>query len=145
MLVKKHPTGGYRAYKKIGRVEHQLYSNDVVEANTMQAELDAKSNLHASLKPQKLFSKCGRLVHLRVRKYKKTNKPTFQLQVLKGSKQVKTEKIYKGCFNSSWKVFFKLWRVHFGLSMIDVFEEKERFITAKRLYMKDIYNIENQH
>ncbi|MFT5852353.1 MAG: hypothetical protein ACI87J_002329 [Colwellia sp.] len=145
MSVTTHPTGGNRAYKKIGGVEHQLYSFDIAKADAMQVELEAKSKRYNSLKSPVLFSPCGRLVYLRVRKYKQTDRATFQLQLFKNGKQVKTENLIKDTFESQWKVFLKLWREHFSLSMIEVIEDKELFKRAKRLYMQDVYKIENQH
>jgi hypothetical protein len=109
----------------------------------MQAELEAKSLLYAALKSPKLFSKCGRLVHLRVRRYKKTSRPMFQLQTLKCGKQIKTEGLYKDCFTSIWSKFFNLWRLHFNMSTLEIFELNKQIIIAKRLYMNDVFNIEN--
>ena len=90
-----------------------------------------------------LFSVCGRLVGLRVRTYKKTNKPTFQLQFSVNGKQKKIERQYKGSFENNWKVFLKLWRDSFTLSVLEMTEFKSKIVNAKRLYMQDISSIEN--
>jgi hypothetical protein len=144
MAVHKHSIGGFRAYKKINGVEYQLYSFDENEALKMQADLDAKSKIMSSLKSPKLFSKCGRLIGLRVRQYKKTNRSMFQLQVSADGKQKKTERIYKNSFEFMWKMFITFWREHFNLSVVDVREYKVEMKKAKRLYMQDIYNFENK-
>ena len=42
MAIQQHKTGGFRAYKKIGGVEYQLYSFDRTAAVNLQAMLDEK-------------------------------------------------------------------------------------------------------
>jgi hypothetical protein len=143
MAIQQHKTGGFRAYKKIGGVEYQLYSFDRKAAINLQAMLDKKSQIAKSLRMPKLFSTCGRLVGLRVRTYKKTNKPTFQLQFSVNGKQKKIERQYKGSFENNWKIFLKLWRDSFNLSALEITEFKSEIIYAKRLYMQDISKIEN--
>jgi hypothetical protein len=143
MAIQQHKTGGFRAYKKIGGVEYQLYSFDRKAAVNLQAMLDNKSQVAKSLRMPKLFSTCGRLVGLRVRTYKKTNKPTFQLQFSVNGKQKKIERQYKGSFESNWKIFLKLWRDSFNLSVLDISDYKPEIINAKRLYMQDISKIES--
>jgi len=145
MAVTKHETGGFRAYKQINGIVYQLYSFDEHEAQIKQLKLNSKSALFKSLKSPQLFSTCGRLVGLRVRQYKKTGRPTFQLQVSVNSKQNKTEHLYKKSFEYMWSTFFKLWRNHFNLSPLDCIEYKKQIVIAKRLYMEDIYNIENSN
>lgn len=140
--VKKHETGTYRAYKKIFKVEHQFYFKCKAKAQAKQDELEKLSRVYHSCVMPNLFNSCGRLVNLRVRKYKKTNKVTFQLQVSKGSKQVKVQKLIKSSFEESWAVFFKLWCNHFNLNAIDALDNKEKIKIAKRLYMQDVYAIE---
>jgi len=142
MPVNKHPLGGFRAYKQINGTVHQRYSFDEKVALIIQADLDEKSKVYKSLQSANLFSQCGRLVGLRIRTYKKTGKLTFQLQVTVNGKQKKTEYLYKGSFESTWNIFFKLWREHFGLSVIDGIHYKEQIIKAKRLYMQDTFNLE---
>jgi hypothetical protein len=143
MAIHQHQTGGFRAYKKIGGVEYQLYSFDLKEAVSLQDMLEKKSRIAKSLRMPKLFSVCGRLVGLRVRTYKKTNKPTFQLQFAIDGKQKKIEHLYKGDFENNWKIFLKLWRDHFTISVHEIIEFKEKIVKAKRLYMQDISNVEN--
>lgn len=145
MAVNKHPTGGYRAYKKIFGVEHQFYTLDKHEAEKIQSNLDNKSNVAYSFKSPTLFSRCGRLVGLRVRAYKKTYKPTFQLQVTVNGKQKKTEVLFKDSFEVMWKQFFKLWREHFNLLIVDTLDYKEEIKKAKRLYMQDVYALDNHN
>lgn len=139
----KHQTGGYRAYKQINGKVYQHYSFDEQTALKMQSDLNAKSKVVNSLKPPNLCSKCGRLIGLRVRKYKKTDKLVFQLQVTVDGKQKKTERLYKEKFDCVWSVIFKLWRLHFGLSVKDGIDLKEQIAKAKRLYMQDIFNFQN--
>jgi hypothetical protein len=143
MGVSEHQTGGNRAYKQIGGIVYQYYSKDKLEAKNLQVELEKKAKTYNALKPPRLFSKCGRLVCLRVRKYKKTNQATFQLQFSKDGKQLKTEYKLGERFEPTWNVLIKLWREYFGLSVLDFIDYKEQIIKAKRLYMQDIYNIEN--
>jgi len=143
MAVNKHATGGFRAYKKILGTEHQFYFADKSEADAMQSTLEAKSDLAHSLSSPTLFSRSGRLIGLRVRKYKRTNKPTFQLQVTVNGKQKKTELLFQKSFEPLWTVFFKLWREHFHLSVVDTIDYKDEILKAKKLYMQDLYQIEN--
>ena len=94
-----------------------------------------------ALKGRSIFHADGRLIGLRVRRYKKTNRPTFQLQVLVDGKQKKTERFFNSSFEVTWKIFFKLWREYFSLSMTDIISYKEKITKAKRLYMQDVYNL----
>ena len=130
MAVNKHPTGGFRAYKKIFGVEYQLYSFDENHARKLQEELNIRSDIAKSLKGTKLFSRCGRLVGLRVRMYKKTNKPMFQLQYSVNGKQKKIERMCKQSFETMWKLFLGLWRESLNLSVRDTIECKEQMTKA---------------
>mgnify|MGYP000529982897 CR=1 FL=1 len=143
MGVTVHETGKNRAYKQINGKVYQFYSKDKLEAESYQSRLEDKARLFNSLKPITMFSKCGRLVYLRVRSYKKTNTPTFQLQVLDDGKQKKTQYRLERTFEVSWKKFLKLWRENLGLSVVDTLDYKEQILHAKRLYMSDVYSIEN--
>jgi hypothetical protein len=144
MAVNKHPSGGFRAYKKINGITHQRYSFDQRFAQKMQDELDAKSRAVNALKGRSIFHADGRLIGLRVRDYKKTNRATFQLQVLVDGKQKKTERFFKSSFEVTWKIFFTLWREHYSLSMTDIISYKEKITKAKRLYMQDVYNLDQK-
>jgi hypothetical protein len=144
MAVNIHPTGGHRAYKKIHGIEHQFYSFNEDEAHEKQREFEAKSRLANALKAKNMFAKCGRLIGLRVRKYKKTNKITFQLQVSVNGKQKKIESLYKLGFEAEWCKYLKLWQKHFGLSAVDLLDDKKQLIIAKRLYMQDVFNLETK-
>ena len=145
MAVNKHPSGGFRAYKQINGVIHQLYSFDECYIQKIQDELEAKSKVMSALKGPSMFHADGRLIGLRVRSYKKTNRPTFQLQVPIDGKQKKTEHFFKASFEQTWTLFFKLWREHFTLSMTDTISYKAEVTKAKRLYMQDVYTIENKN
>jgi hypothetical protein len=142
MGVTAHETGQNRAYKQINGKVYQFYSKSKIEAEIIQSGLEGKASLFNSLKPITMFSKCGRLVYLRVRCYKQTNIPTFQLQVLDDGKQKKTQNRLGKSFEVSWKKFLKLWRESLGLSVVDVLDYKDQILRAKRLYMSDVYNIE---
>lgn len=91
-----------------------------------------------------MFSGCGRLVYLRIRKYKKTSNPTFLLQFPEDGKQKKIQHKVTENFEVTWKVFFKLWREALGLSILDVLDYKKDITQAKRLYMQDVYKIKNE-
>lgn len=143
MAVSKHPTGAFRAYKQINSIVYQFYSFDECEAQAKQIKLEQKSYLYKNLKSPRLFSSCGRLVGLRVRTYKKTNKATFQLQISVNGKQVKTEHKFKNSFETMWATFFTLWCNHFALSPRDRIDYKEQIIKAKRLYMQDVFHLQN--
>jgi hypothetical protein len=143
MAVSEHVIGGHRAYKQINCVVHQFYSHNKEVAERIQEDLESKARIYKALKSNRLFSKCGRLAYLRIRKYKKTNEATFQLQIFEDGKQKKTQCKLKSSFEVSWVKFLKLWRESMGFSVIDIQEHKEEIIKAKRLYMQDVYRLEN--
>lgn len=143
MAVNEHKTGGYRAYRQINGVVHQLYSQDKSEADARQADLDKKAIITKSLKAPNLFRKCGRLVYLSITKYKKTNRPVFQFQPLIDGKQKKTERFIKGKFESSWFEFYKLWKENFGLTTRDALDYKLEIKAAKNLYISDLHKIKS--
>lgn len=136
MSVHKHPTGGFRAYKKILGVEHQFYSKSEELANKEQEKFEVKAALYTSLKFNNVFSPCGRLMGLRVitiNKGQKVIKPVFLLQVSVNGKQVKTQETIKNKFESHWRTFIKLWKEHYDLDTKDFIEIKKEIIAAKRL------------
>lgn len=143
MAVHEHSSGGFRAYKKIFGTEHQLYFKEKSQADEAQVELNRKSRAAHSLRGPSLFSDCGRMKGLRIRKYKKTTKVMFQLQVGINGKQVKTERMYKTSFEFMWGIFLKLWMEHFNLNARDLVGFKCEIRKANRLYMQDLYLLEN--
>jgi hypothetical protein len=143
MAVHKHPTGGFRAYKKINNVEYQLYSSDEAEAQAMQRELEQMSREMKSLKARTVTSKCGRLKYLRIKQYKSTARPYFQIQMTINGKPKRVEALCKQTFELDWKRFFGLWLQYVGLSYLDTLDYKTEIKNAKRLYMQDVYNIEH--
>lgn len=132
-----HPTGGNRAYKKVGGRELQFYSQNKAEADAMQEKFDSIAALHR----KEPFSRCGRLVGFRFQlRVRKGRQPYICLkgQLGPSGNRKKCEYKYQGSFEQSWRELKQIWAQWHGLRPADVADYTDMLKQAKRLYMKDI-------
>ncbi len=130
MACKPHPTGGYRAYKKINGKEHQYYSRSKQEAEKKQKEFDAL----ASLKPKRVFDISGRLVGCKI--FRHHNGGINMNIQLKGLHKSKSLGAYK--FETVWGWTKEHWKHHHQLTPADIADYTKELKRAKRIYLNDL-------
>ncbi len=138
-----HKTGGYRAYKKIKGREFQFYFRDQASAEKKQAELDAL----ASLAGKSPFSKCGRLLGVRIHlRNREGRKPYIMIKIQIGphKNQYKKEWKYTGSFEENWTRIKSKWMELHSLSKRDLADYGPELKAAKRLYIQDVAKHEQQ-
>lgn len=133
MSVLPHPTGGYRAYKKINGKEFQFYSFNKAEADKKQEYFNALS----SLKSKNVFSGCGRLCGFRVRKDRRPER-NGSISMVMQTKLRKKEYKYKSNFELFWKTTKDLWKENYDLTSADMKSYSVQLKTAKRIYIADL-------
>lgn len=142
--AKPHPTGGWRAYKKIAGKEYQFYSRDKSEADKKQALLEATSKL----KPKRVFAPCGRFVGVRVRlRVRADRRPAIYVRITgpKGTKGLRAEWRYQGSFEENWARMRDKWKALHELMPADVAGYAQEIKQAKRLYLQDIIALERDN
>ncbi|TNC80213.1 MAG: hypothetical protein C9356_14900 [Oleiphilus sp.] len=143
MALHPHPTGGYRAYKKIGGKEFQYYSRDLASAEKKQAEFEALSKLRG----RPVFSSCGRMKGCRITLYKREGRePVIIGKVATGPfrQQRVVETRYNGCFSELWCWLKETWKEAYQLTSKDVAHYGDALRAAKRLYIRDLGLLEEQ-
>ena len=133
MAVTTHPTGGYRAYKKINGFEHQYYFRRLSDAERKQRDLEAL----ASLKPSVKFAKCGRLHGIRIYCRARKGRRKYVFASVQISPYPKRELLYSGCFEDFWKDILRTWRECRSLTSADIAGYSKELRVAKRLYLSD--------
>lgn len=136
--AKSHPTGKYRAYKKINGKEYQFYSKNKVEADREQERLERM----ASLAPRRVFALCGRLIGFRVMVRRRQNRsPCIYMQKRIGRQTSPSERgqfTYDQSFEEMWLWAKKEWKAYYALTARDMAEYSHQLKAAKRLYMSDV-------
>lgn len=143
MGLRTHPTGGYRAYKKIDGVEYQFYSRDYNEAKEKQEYFEQL----ASLKAKQVFSACGRLKGCRLNIYRRKGRPAIIIgRVATGPfRAQKTLEIrYKGNFEVVWKFIKQEWKKAYKLTSGDMSDYRIEIKEANRLYIYDLGKLESE-
>ncbi|CAA0078541.1 Uncharacterised protein [BD1-7 clade bacterium] len=139
MAAHSHPTGRYRAYKKINGREHQFYFRTLEEAQAKQKELDSM----ARLKPKKVFADCGRLVGFRFYRHKRNGHVAMRVQVRIKGKDHRTEYVWRDSFEALWNKTIDLWSSLHGLHSTDLRDYREKIRDAKRIYLRDLAELES--
>lgn len=132
-----HPTGQFRAYKKINGVEYQHYFPTLEEAQTKQQNLDTLS----SLNPPKHFWNSGAMRGLSIRQDSRpgrNNALSFCLQCM----GIRRDITYRGNFEKTWKEAKNEWKRLRGLSPADMVCYKEELKSAKQFYMQRVGELE---
>lgn len=143
MAVTSHPSGGYRAYKKIAGKEYQYYSYCFDDANKKQVEFDALSQL----KPKTVFSSCGRLKGCRINIYRRKGRnPIIIGRIATGPfrNQKSWEIRYTGNFEILWRGIKRDWKEAYKLNSRDMVDYADLISLAKRLYIKDLFKCETE-
>ncbi len=138
MAAHAHPTGRFRAYKKINGREHQFYFKTLEEAEAKQAELDRMSRL----KPKKVFSDCGRLIGFRFYRHRRNGSISMRVQVRINGKDHRTEYVWRGSFEELWAKTVDLWAKLHDLHSTDLRDYLPQVRGAKRLYLRDLAELE---
>ncbi len=139
MAVHKHPTGGYRAYKKINHIPHVFYSHDPQEAAVKQAEFDAK----AALNPRKLLKKTGRLIGftLRItRRKNRTPKINVHQHLQHKNELVRIQIVYTSPV-VMWQQILTRFITFHNLSEDTLQTLNHKILRAKALYFADLYRL----
>ncbi len=133
--ARPHPTGGYRAYKKVNGREFQFYSQDKAEADRKQQELNAL----ARLKTKSPFSSCGRLIGYRIKpEVRMDRNPAVVVKVQIGKKSTSWRFSPDGSFEAGWHKVVAHWKEAHGLLPQDVAAYASKLRAAKRLYRDDV-------
>lgn len=145
MSASLHPSGLYRAYKKINGKEYQIYRDTQQEADIEQEKLEVKSRLYNSLKGKKVFAKCGRLHGYSIVKERRIGRiPTIswqrQLKIRDGY-PCKSRRYY-GNFEIFWLEIKRDWAKFNELTPADLADYKHAIKMAKILYMQDVFKLE---
>lgn len=142
MAVHPHPTGRYRAYRKVNGVEYQEYYRTKEEADKAQARLDKMADEFYALQASKVFSDCGRLINFRFYTRHREGRESaiimnFQRKAdgkLIGSNELR----YKGNFEALWRETLEKWKEVNGLLPQDIAHYLPQIKKAKRLYLQDL-------
>lgn len=138
-----HSSGLYRAYKKINGKEYQFYFKKKLDADNKQKELNSLSKLV----PKNPFSSCGRLIGFRLRlRRRKGRKPCIivRMQVGVSGNQTQAEIRYQDSFEKLWSIMRMKWIEAHSLLPHDVSGYRAELKTAKRIYMQDLSELEDQ-
>lgn len=130
MACKPHPTGGWRAYKKISGREYQYYSRNKKDAEKKQRELDSL----AQLKPKRVFDTKGRLIGFKIKHHHRGGiDMNMQLKGVKKSKRLTVHP-----FETVWRWTLKHWKELNELTTADIAAYTIELKTAKRIYLNDL-------
>lgn len=138
-----HKTGGYRACKTIAGRTFQYYSRNQEEANRVQE----KYNSLAALSTKSPFSKCGRLLGVRLAIYRRSGrKPCIIVRVQLGpfKNQKRTQWRYTGTFEQNWKRMRQVWAEYHNLQKIDLSHYRVELQEAKKRYIRDCGKLETE-
>ena len=142
MSVTVHPIGGFRAYKKINKVEHQFYSFDKCEADAKQAEFELLANEAISNAPKKLFSEDGRFIGFRINCCFRRERRTcieIRQQITGVSGLVRQQTSYK-TIELMWQWIREQWVTFHDLSVDELIRFSNEIKRAKALYEADVFN-----
>lgn len=130
MACKPHPTGGWRAYKKINGREYQYYSRNKKDAEKKQREYESL----AQLKPKRVFDTKGRLLGFKIQQHQRG---TIDMRMqLKGEN--KSKSLTGFTFETVWRWTLKHWKSINELTTADIAAYTTELKAAKRIYLNDL-------
>lgn len=143
MAVHPHPTGGFRAYKRINGFEYQVYERELEKAQQAQTRLDALAKLSSS----PAIAKCNRLLGCRLRLISRADRaPYIAMRIVRqnGLKRTYKDIRYKGQFEPFWKLVLEHWKSIYEISREDARDLFDEIKRAKSLYLSDLGKLEEQ-
>ena len=137
--------GRYRAYRKVNKVEYQVYCDTEEEGIIEQAKLDAKAAELIALTPRMLFGKEGNLLGYRVRLMQRPLRPAriiIYKQIQLQFEKVSREFVYKDDFELLWREAYNDWKLHWELLPQDINCLRKEIKLAKQHYIQQVSECE---
>ena len=140
MAVHKHESGGFRAYKKIHGIEHQIYSRDESEAHSQQAKLEEMAQRAIEIAPQKIFHKNGKFYGFSIGKViRKNREPCIYARMQLQKKGEKFRKEFRHqTIELTWAWIRREWKDFYELSVDERIALQDEISIAKSLYEVEI-------